>query len=420
MAWFNSIIQLGPSVLMPIIFFIISIPFGVKIGKAFKAALLIGIGFTGLNLAINLLLDNLGPATQAMVDRLGVHLTVVDTGWAMASTIGWGSKIMPIGVISFMVINIVFFIFKIAKTVDVDIFNYWIFLLIGAVLYASTENFILSIIIMDVLFCIMLLVGDKTAPKISEAFDIKGISFPHMNTGPWVPFGIFTNWMIEKIPGLRNIKLDSKKINDRLGVFGEPITIGFVLGLMIGLLAGYSFTKLLPLAIAVSAGMILIPKMVDILMEGLMIVRDAIEAKLKEKFPDRDVLIGMDVALLVADPAIIATGLLLIPIALLLAIILPGNRVLPFVDLPSLIFVLPMMAAYCKKDMFRMLVSGTLMITCILYFGTDLAHFYTVAAHESNIKMAKGISEMISMNSGATNPLGWIAIKIGELLNSIL
>ena len=51
----------------------------------------------------------------------------------------------------------------------------------------------------------------------------------------------------------------------------------------------------------------------------------------------------MDTALLIGEPSVLpATGLLLIPMAVVLSIILPGNRVLPFVDGASLMFLLAM------------------------------------------------------------------------------
>ncbi len=45
--------------------------------------------------------------------------------------------------------------------------------------------------------------------------------------------------------------------------------------------------------------MLLLPKMIEILVQGLLIVRDAAEAKLKAKFLGRDFYIGMDTALLI-------------------------------------------------------------------------------------------------------------------------
>ena len=41
----------------------------------------------------------------------------------------------------------------------------------------------------------------------------------------------------------------------------------------------------------------------------------------------------MDAALTVGHPTVMSTSLLLVPISLLLAVILPGNQVLPFGDL---------------------------------------------------------------------------------------
>ncbi len=88
----NSIISLGASVMMPVIFFIIALCFGVKIGTAFKAGMLVGIGFEGVGLVIGLLLTNLGPASQAMVERIGLHLTVVDTGWYRPPPLSAGAR----------------------------------------------------------------------------------------------------------------------------------------------------------------------------------------------------------------------------------------------------------------------------------------------------------------------------------------
>lgn len=150
-----------------------------------------------------------------------------------------------------------------------------------------------------------------------------------------------------------------------------------MLGLLLAFLAGYDVSAAVSLAIKVSAAMLLLPKMIEILVQGLLIVRDAAEAKLKAKFPDRDFYIGMDTALLIGEPSVLATGLLLIPMAVVLAIILPGNRVLPFVDLASLMFLLAMVTPFCKRNMFRMFITGTLVVSCILYVGTDISHEYT-------------------------------------------
>nr|WP_314268000.1 PTS transporter subunit IIC [uncultured Moellerella sp.] len=414
----NSIIGLGAAVMMPIIFFIIALCFGVKIGTAFKAGMLVGIGFVGVGLVINLLLTNLGPASQAMVEKMGLNLTVVDTGWPTASTIGWGSPIMLPVVIGFIVINLLMVVLKLTKTINIDIFNYWIFLLVGSVVYAGTDNYWLAIGITFAIFILTLIAADFTAPYLQRNYNLQGISFPHLTCIMYVPFGILTNYIIEKIPGINKINLEPETINKKFGIFGEPLTLGFILGLVLALMAGYTISDAVALAITVSAAMLLLPKMIEILVQGLLIVRDAVEVKLKQKFPNRDFYIGMDTALLIGEPSVLATGLLLIPMAIVLAFILPGNKVLPFVDLASLMFLLAMVTPFCKRNMFRMFICGTLVLTSIFYIGTDISKEYTQAAVNSNIPVPEGISEMTNIVGGATTPAGWIAVKAAELVDS--
>ena len=414
----NSIISLGASVMMPVIFFIIALCFGVTLGTAFKAGMLVGIGFEGVGLVIGLLLTHLGPASQAMVERIGLHLTVVDTGWPTASTIGWGSPLMLPVVVGFIIINLAMLLLKITKTVNIDIFNYWIFLLVGSVVYAGTGNYWLAVGITFGIFILTLLAADFTAPYLQKNYHLKGISFPHLTCICYVPFAMVCNYLIDKTPLIRKINFDPETINKKFGVFGEPTTLGFVLGLLLALLAGYDASAAVALAIKVAAAMLLLPKMIEILVQGLMIVRDAAEAKLKAKFPGRDFYIGMDTALLIGEPSVLATGLLLIPVTVVLSVILPGNRVLPFVDLASLMFLLAMVTPFCKRNMFRMFITGTLIVTCILYVGSDISPEYTQAARNANIPIPEGMSEVTNMVGGATTPVGWLAVKFAELFGT--
>lgn len=414
----NSIISLGASVMMPVIFFIIALCFGVTLGTAFKAGMLVGIGFEGVGLVIGLLLTHLGPASQAMVERIGLHLTVVDTGWPTASTIGWGSPLMLPVVVGFIIINLAMLLLKITKTVNIDIFNYWIFLLVGSVVYAGTGNYWLAVGMTFGIFILTLLAADFTAPYLQKNYNLKGISFPHLTCICYVPFAMVCNYLIVKAPLIRKINFDPETINKKFGVFGEPLTLGFVLGLLLALLAGYGASAAVALAIKVAAAMLLLPKMIEILVQGLMIVRDAAEAKLKAKFPGRNFYIGMDTALLIGEPSVLATGLLLIPVTVVLSVILPGNRVLPFVDLASLMFLLAMVTPFCKRNMFRMFITGTLIVTCILYVGSDISPEYTQAARNANIPIPEGMSEVTNMVGGATTPVGWLAVKFAELFGT--
>lgn len=58
----NYIIDMGAAAMLPLVIAILSIIVGVKVGKAVRAGLMVGVGFVGLDLIVTLMNDNLGPA----------------------------------------------------------------------------------------------------------------------------------------------------------------------------------------------------------------------------------------------------------------------------------------------------------------------------------------------------------------------
>ncbi len=82
--------------------------------------------------------------------------------------------------------------------------------------------------------------------------------------------------------------------------------------------------------------MLLLPKMIEILVQGLLIVRDAAEAKLKAKFPGARFLHRDGYGVTDGEPSVLATGLLLIPMAVVLLSFCPATAYCPLSNLASL------------------------------------------------------------------------------------
>ena len=416
MNFFNTIIGMGATVMMPIIFFLLGLVFKVGPGKAFKAGMTVGIGFTGINMVVTLLLESLGPAAQDMATRFGLKLTIVDAGWATGAAIGWASPLIPFIVVGAILLNLVLLLINKTKIINIDIFNYWLISLVGTMVYNATNNMIFGVAAALILYLVAFVIGDLTADPIQKMYNIKGVAFVHATCGIYVPIGIAINWIIEKIPGLNKIDLNPEKITKTIGVIGEPVTLATVLGAGLGFLAGWPVDEVLPLAVKVAAVMILLPKMVEVTVEGVMVIRDAAETYMKKLFPDREFYFGMDTALLIGEPCIIATSLLLIPTALVLAMILPGNRMLPFTDLASIVFIISMVAPFCKRNMFRIFITGIMIITISLYAGTNLGPNYTEAAKKANVTVSVKGQELGNMVSPYNTPVGWALIKVSELI----
>lgn len=66
------IVDLGASVMLPIVIFILGLLLRQGIGKSLRSGITIGIGFVGISLVISLLTENLGAAAEAMAENFNL------------------------------------------------------------------------------------------------------------------------------------------------------------------------------------------------------------------------------------------------------------------------------------------------------------------------------------------------------------
>lgn len=411
--WIDIIIGLGPTVMMPIIITILGLIFGLKFGTAFRSGVTVGIGFMGLWLVLGVFFGELAPVAQAMVERWGINLTVMDAGWAAASAMAWGyGFIVPLVVLSVIALNILMLVTKTTKTLMVDIWNYWHFLIAASAVYFISGNVVLSVIAALVVAAVMFRLADWTAPIVQKDFDMPGVSLPHGSTVPWAVPAYFINKLLDLTP-LKDLKADPEAISSKLGPLGEPAVLGVIIGAIIAVLAGLPFTGILVVAITTGGVMLLLPRMVSLLMEGLVPLSEGAREFLRKKFNGREVYLGLDGIILFGHPAVIAGLLLMIPITIGLSIIIPGNRVLPFADLVGL----PVVAwsiAMTKGNLVKGLISSTILMACVLLIATSMAPIVTSMASMLDFPVPDGASGISALVVGG-QPINWIIVKIVEL-----
>ena len=376
----HYIIDMGASVMLPIVIAVISICLGIKIGKAIRAGLMIGVGFVGLSLIVDMMNAQLGPAAQAMSQRFGLTLSVVDIGWPGASPITWASNIATVAIPIAILVNVIMLLLKWTKTVNIDIWNIWHMTFTGAIAYAVTGQFWIGIVGVIVHAMIAYKLGDLWAPLMQDYFELDGLTVPHGTAAYMGPIACVIDAIIEKIPGLRDIDLTADTLQDKVGVFAEPIVIGGILGAGIGFLAGYDVQTALPLGIKMSAVMVLMPKIVKCIMDGLLPLTERAKVLLTKHFGNSEFFIGMDPAVLLGDPQVVTVGLLFIPLTLLIAVLVPGNRVLPFGDLATIGFFIAIAVAVHKGNLFRSLISGTAIMTMTIWIANQTIPWLTALA----------------------------------------
>jgi PTS system galactitol-specific IIC component len=403
----------------------LSLILGQKLSRAFISSLTVGVGFIGLGLVINLLFQALGPATDALVKSTGLQLTSLDVGWGVAAAIAFGTAVGSLVFIVALGVNLIMLVFNWTKTLNVDMWNYWHYAFTGSLVYlVSGGNLLLGLIAAAIHAVVALLIADWVAKDVQGFFKLPGISIPQGWAITSVPIIKVFNWIVEKIPGLRDVYWDSETLQKRLGIFGQPIIMGAILGLLFGILAyginpaGMTFNevlgKVLMLAVQMAAVMLLIPRIIAIFMEGLTPVSEAARTFMQKRFAGREFYVGLDSAILIGHPITIATGILLIPITLLLAAILPGNTTLPAADLAATAFFVCMVPPLTRGNFFRSVLYGILIMTMVLYISSAFAPLLTQIARDIGYTIPQGAVQITGLSGG--NWIAWVLTTITRLI----
>lgn len=404
----QSFIDLGASIVLPIIIFIFGLILGAKPRKAFIAGVTVGIGFIGLNMVIGLLSNSLGPAAQQMVERFGLNLNTIDVGWPAASAISYGTLLGSLAIPVGIGVNVVLLLFGLTKTLMVDIWNFWHAAFVGSLVFVVTNDYFISIFAMIAYMMMLYLLADIIAPTVEEFYGFPSITFPHGTSAPGFLIALPFNWLFDRIPGFNKIEADPETIQDKFGILGDTTVMGLLIGIGMGLLAGYDISGTLTLAITLAAVMVLLPRMVSLLMEGLTPISEAANEFVKKRFPGRELNIGMDSALSVGHPAVLSSSLLLVPITIFLAFVLPGNTTIPFGDLATIPFAVCLMAPVFKGNIIRTVIAGTLYMASILYITSWVAPLVTSAAQAANFDLG-GNSSITALVEGGLWPT-WIFV----------
>ncbi|MBJ2192693.1 PTS galactitol transporter subunit IIC [Sangeribacter muris] len=419
---FKYIIGLGAAVMMPVIFTVLGLCIGIRFGDALKSGLKVGVGFVGLSIVTALLTSALGPALNKVVEIYDLQLKVFDMGWPAAASVAYNTAVGAFVIPVCLGVNLLMLFTKTTRTVNIDLWNYWHFAFIGAVVYFASDSLVWGFFAAIVCYVITLVIADMTARKFQNFYEgMDGISIPQPFCAGFVPFAIGVNWLFDKIPGANKIDVDAEGLKKKFGVLGEPLMLGVIVGVGIGCLTCESWKEIvdnipyiLGLGIKMGAVMELIPRVTVLFIEGLKPISEATRSLISRRFKGADGLnIGMSPALVIGHPATLVASILLIPVTLLFAVVLPGNQFLPLASLAGMFYLFPLMLPYTKGNVVKTFVAGLVAIVVGLYMVTNMAPAFTIAA--ADVFSATG-DAAVAIPAGfdggsldfASSPLSWI------------
>ena len=423
---FSYIIGLGAAVMMPIIFTILGVCIRIKFSKALKSGLLVGVGFVGLSVITGLLTSTLGPALEKVVEIYGLQLKIFDMGWPAAASVAYNTSVGAFIIPVCLGVNIIMLLTRTTRTVNIDLWNYWHFAFIGAVVYFASDNIWWGFFAAIICYIITLILADYTADRFQKFYDgMEGISIPQPFCQGFVPIAEGVNALLDKIPGINKLYIDAEGMKKKFGLLGEPLFLGIIVGITIGCLTCKTWANvvenipyILGVGIKMGAVMELIPRITSLFIEGLKPISEATRELINKKFKGAKGLnIGMSPALVIGHPTTLVASLILIPITLLLAVVLPGNEFLPLASLAGMFYIFPLILPITKGNVLKSLIIGIIIIVLGLYFVTNLADSFTLAAldvYEKTGDAAVKVPEGFQAGSldFASSPLAWVIFHL--------
>ncbi|EBS4548899.1 PTS sugar transporter subunit IIC [Salmonella enterica subsp. enterica serovar Newport] len=407
----DYIVGLGASVMMPLIFMLLGLILRLSLSKALKAGLMVGIGFIGLSITVNLMIDSLTPVSHALVERFGLNLNVLDVGWPAAAAVAMGTRVGALVIPVCVAINVLMLYTKTTRVLNVDIWNLWHHAFTGSLVAIITDSLWLGIFAAGINCIITMVIADRTSGDVEKYLNLPSISVPHGFSASFVPAAWLVNAVVDRIPVIRDIKIDTEVIQKRLSILGDPASLGAIIGALLGIIAGIEVKAILQTAITMAAVMTIIPRMAKMLMEGVYPISERIQEIAQSHAGSfGKIAIGLDSAVSVGHPVTLSVSMLMIPVMLVLAAMIPGNQFLPFASLTGLPFAFVLVTAVCRGDMFRTLLTGLLTLSLALLIGTSLAPIVTSTAVSTGFSLPQGTTSISSVDY-AGSMLPWAVIQ---------
>lgn len=412
-------------VFVPMIMFVINIAFKVKPKKAFVSALSAGVGLQGFNLVIGAYSPIIEPIITRMVESSGVNLPVYDAGWPNTSVVAYSTQAGMVFVVIAILLQVVLFLSKYTNVFQAgDLWNNYSYYCWGSMLFVLTRNMGLAIFLMTMQLLITLLITEVIAKRWSVYYGYPGCTIASLHTSTVAIIAIPLNWIMNKL-GLYKIEMDPAGMRKKLGFIGEPMTLGLMLGILIGVVGNITrigelkaWGEILSCGVATSAVMSVFPKISSIFSGAFTAITEA--SKKTTKGYKGEWYLAVNDATGYGETATLVTGLLTMPVVLLLAFVLPGNTTLPMVDLVAIPYVIQPIVAMSNGNVVKSVIGSVIVCVIFLYICSACGPTFTEVVKEAGGTLGTGAAMMVTSFIIIGQPVGYLTFLVFASQSPIL
>lgn len=341
----------------------------------------------------------LTPLVQQLVDNIGINLPALDVGWQAIASVAYSTDIGMLFLGLGLIFQIILFL---VKWTDIfmpsDLWNNYSIIVWGSLYYQITGNMIIAFALMLFINLVVLLLAEIVQKRWSVYYGYPNCAMTAPHHMGDVPLYLALDFLLGKL-GVNKINISPDIIKKRIGFLGEPMYIGLIVGILLGIVGNFTelntiaaWGQVANVAVTCSAVMAIFPKIAGIFASGFTNLTTYSQRTLKNSKwgKDREFIIAVNDALGYGEVATLTTGLLVIPVAVLLAFIVPGNLIVPVMVLPSLPYMVEVPVCLSNGNIFKSWLEACIVFVAKLLMASSWAYVFTEIATSVGFEVTTG------------------------------
>ncbi len=419
--WATHISNVEPYVLFPIIMLIISMLIGMKFFKALKASVYIGVGLIGFSMLFSFFMEFTSPMVEILADIAGKEAVIIDVGWPVLASVIWSAKISYLILPIMFLTNLLLLHFGKTNTLNIDIWNYWHMALVGVLVDHISGRIGITLVSMILICIINLKLSDWSARMVSGYYNLPGVATSNMNSLVFIPYAVFGNWLIERLPGIRDIGTQKQHHAKKFdAVLKEPYVATFLAGGVMSALAGYSVFETMEFAFKLTAVFMILPQIASFIQKGFTTLSEGINYFVKKRSKaDRSINLGVNHMTLMGDASLIIVAVILIPILLVISFTFKSIPFFPLADLTNIIGIIVFVVAATNGNIFRSILLSIPLLVISMKLSALMAPYYTEIAKETDYFQVEMAGAYITSSMNGGNPISLAIVGIATAENYV-
>ena len=375
---YDIVSGLGSFLLIPVFFFVMGLVSRAGFQRSGQCALAVLGSTVAIQLLISTLSGQLATLVNTMVDTYSLTTGAENLHWQAAADLTLNSDILYWVLPAAILLNLLMLATRVTRVLNMDLWSLWQAAFAGVLVQQLTGEMWYGLAAALLMVVLQIILADVFTAPVARLTGAPHITYTQSFAVGVAPLAWLVNFLINKIPGLRDRRFSLEQ--SRRGNFLlEPSLWGLVAGIVMGLAAGLTLYDAVAFALVLAGCLFALPRLLRVFGRAAASVLEPMAAR-KARHGKLPITVAVNAVVGTANATTLLSAVILVPVTVLLAAVLPGNLVLPQGDAAMLLYLMIFVAALSGGCLLRSLLTGAISAVAMLYSGTLLTYLFTDAA----------------------------------------